>query len=239
MPSRTSPGPGPRRPPGCASPAGQPSRAGPRRAARPDRSAHCAARQFPRRWTPPPVAAPDAGRTRTEATPAATAGPARAEDGRPRATLRPPAGDRPGKRGRRRALHLIATDVEATIGGRGPARLRSSVLRIQFRWATAGTSAGVPASLLSVSPAGRTPRRWRTIPRGCAAARRGRSPYDGDMSGYHPAVEEYLETILELEESGILPMRARIVERLGVSAPAVSETVKRLEREGYLTLGSD
>jgi DtxR family Mn-dependent transcriptional regulator len=31
-------------------------------------------------------------------------------------------------------------------------------------------------------------------------------------------------------------MRARIVERLGVSAPAVSETVKRLEREGYLTL---
>src|ERR1700710_562501 len=56
------------------------------------------------------------------------------------------------------------------------------------------------------------------------------------MDGYHPAVEEYLETILELEESGIRPMRARIVERLGVSAPAVSETVRRLEREGYLTL---
>src|SRR5206468_10949251 len=30
--------------------------------------------------------------------------------------------------------------------------------------------------------------------------------------------------------------RARIVERLGVSAPAVSETVRRLERDGYLTL---
>jgi DtxR family Mn-dependent transcriptional regulator len=56
------------------------------------------------------------------------------------------------------------------------------------------------------------------------------------MDGYHPAVEEYLETVLELEESGIRPMRARIVERLGVSAPAVSETVRRLEREGYLTL---
>ena len=55
-------------------------------------------------------------------------------------------------------------------------------------------------------------------------------------SGYHNAVEQYLETILELEEFGIVPMRARIVERLGVSAPAVSETVKRLEREGYLTL---
>ncbi len=59
------------------------------------------------------------------------------------------------------------------------------------------------------------------------------------MMDHHPAVEQYLETILELEESGIVPLRARIVERLGVSAPAVSETVKRLEREGYLTLGSD
>jgi DtxR family Mn-dependent transcriptional regulator len=56
------------------------------------------------------------------------------------------------------------------------------------------------------------------------------------MGDFHPAVEEYLETIYELEEAGIVPMRARIVERLGVSAPAVSETVKRLEREGYLTL---
>jgi DtxR family Mn-dependent transcriptional regulator len=56
------------------------------------------------------------------------------------------------------------------------------------------------------------------------------------MLGYHPAVEEYLETILELEEAGVPPMRARIVERLGVSAPAVSETVRRLEREGYLTM---
>lgn len=61
-------------------------------------------------------------------------------------------------------------------------------------------------------------------------------PYHDGMGDYHPAVEEYLETILELEESGIPPLRARIVERLGVSAPAVSETVKRLEREGYLTL---
>jgi len=58
-------------------------------------------------------------------------------------------------------------------------------------------------------------------------------------SGHHPAVDQYLETILELEELGIVPMRARLVERLGVSAPAVSETVKRLEREGYLTLDAD
>jgi DtxR family Mn-dependent transcriptional regulator len=59
------------------------------------------------------------------------------------------------------------------------------------------------------------------------------------VEGHHPAVEQYLETILELEESGVVPMRARLVDRLGVSAPAVSETVKRLEREGYLTLDAD
>ena len=59
------------------------------------------------------------------------------------------------------------------------------------------------------------------------------------MEGHHPAVEQYLETILELEEAGIVPMRARIVERLGVSAPSVSETVKRLEREGFVTLDAD
>ncbi|MGI8681340.1 MAG: metal-dependent transcriptional regulator [Mycobacteriales bacterium] len=56
------------------------------------------------------------------------------------------------------------------------------------------------------------------------------------MADYHPAVEQYLETIFELEESGIPPMRARLVERLGVSAPSVSETVARLEREGHVTL---
>jgi DtxR family Mn-dependent transcriptional regulator len=49
-------------------------------------------------------------------------------------------------------------------------------------------------------------------------------------------VEDYLETIYELEESGIPVMRARLVERLRVSAPTVSETVARLEREGFLSL---
>ncbi|MBV9368630.1 MAG: metal-dependent transcriptional regulator, partial [Frankiales bacterium] len=43
-------------------------------------------------------------------------------------------------------------------------------------------------------------------------------------------------TIYELAESGVPPMRARLVERLGVSAPTVSETVARLVREGLLTL---
>jgi DtxR family Mn-dependent transcriptional regulator len=58
-------------------------------------------------------------------------------------------------------------------------------------------------------------------------------------AAHHPAVEEYLETIFQLEESGIPAMRARLVERLRVSAPAVSEQVKRLEREGYVSLSAD
>src|SRR3954469_6642942 len=60
--------------------------------------------------------------------------------------------------------------------------------------------------------------------------------YDSPVVQRSPAVEDYLETIFELEESGIPPMRARLVERLGISAPPVSEPVARLEREGYVTL---
>ena len=53
------------------------------------------------------------------------------------------------------------------------------------------------------------------------------------------ATEMYLRTVWELEEEGILPLRARLVERLGLSAPAVSETVARLEHEGLMHIESD
>ena len=46
----------------------------------------------------------------------------------------------------------------------------------------------------------------------------------------------YLRTILELEEEGITPLRARIAERLEQSGPTVSQTVARMERDGLLTL---
>jgi DtxR family Mn-dependent transcriptional regulator len=59
------------------------------------------------------------------------------------------------------------------------------------------------------------------------------------MAEMHDATEEYLETILEIEEEGIIPIRARLVERLGVSAPAVSETVNRLVGAGYAELLDD
>jgi DtxR family Mn-dependent transcriptional regulator len=55
----------------------------------------------------------------------------------------------------------------------------------------------------------------------------------------HDATEEYLEAILEIEEEGTRPIRARLVERLGLSAPAVSETVNRLVDQGYAQLLED
>jgi DtxR family Mn-dependent transcriptional regulator len=49
----------------------------------------------------------------------------------------------------------------------------------------------------------------------------------------------YLRTILELEEEGQIPMRARIAERLGQSGPTVSQTCARMERIGLLTVSGD
>ncbi len=52
---------------------------------------------------------------------------------------------------------------------------------------------------------------------------------------YHPAFEEYCETIFELREDDIDVIQARIAERMGVSRPAVSEMIKRMEGEGLVT----
>jgi DtxR family transcriptional regulator, iron-dependent repressor len=51
--------------------------------------------------------------------------------------------------------------------------------------------------------------------------------------------EMYLRTIYELEEEGIVPLRARIAERLGQSGPTVSQTVARMERDGLLSVSGD
>ena len=59
------------------------------------------------------------------------------------------------------------------------------------------------------------------------------------MAELHDTTEEYLETILSIEEEGVVPMRARLVERLGLSAAAVSETVARLEDQGFVELNKD
>ena len=51
--------------------------------------------------------------------------------------------------------------------------------------------------------------------------------------------EMYLRTVFELEEEKVVPLRARIAERLGQSGPTVSQTVARMERDGLLTVEGD
>src|SRR6478752_7810165 len=59
------------------------------------------------------------------------------------------------------------------------------------------------------------------------------------MAEMHDTTEEYLESILAIEEEGVVPMRARLVERLGLSAAAVSETIGRLSDHGFVELHGD
>jgi DtxR family transcriptional regulator, Mn-dependent transcriptional regulator len=60
------------------------------------------------------------------------------------------------------------------------------------------------------------------------------------MSGHLiDTTEMYLRTILELEEEGVVPMRARIAERLDQSGPTVSQTVARMERDGLVQVAGD
>jgi DtxR family Mn-dependent transcriptional regulator len=51
--------------------------------------------------------------------------------------------------------------------------------------------------------------------------------------------EMYLKAVLELQEEGIAPMRARLVERFDHGAPTVSSTVRRLERDGLVELDAE
>ncbi|HOA27310.1 MAG TPA: iron dependent repressor, metal binding and dimerization domain protein [Arachnia sp.] len=51
--------------------------------------------------------------------------------------------------------------------------------------------------------------------------------------------EMYLRTVYELLEEGVVPLRARIAERLHQSGPTVSQTVARMERDGLLVVDTD
>ena len=59
------------------------------------------------------------------------------------------------------------------------------------------------------------------------------------MNDLIDTTEMYLRTIFELEEEGIVPLRARIAERLHQSGPTVSQTVARMERDGLLSVEGD
>jgi DtxR family Mn-dependent transcriptional regulator len=54
---------------------------------------------------------------------------------------------------------------------------------------------------------------------------------------FHPAFEEYCETIFELAEDDVDVIQARIADRLEISRPAVSEMIKRMEGEGLVEAG--
>ena len=57
--------------------------------------------------------------------------------------------------------------------------------------------------------------------------------------GLIDTTEMYLRTVFELTEEGIVPLRARIAERLSQSGPTVSETVARMERDGLVQVAGD
>ncbi len=59
------------------------------------------------------------------------------------------------------------------------------------------------------------------------------------MTDLIDTTEMYLRTILELEEEGIVALRARISERLSHSGPTVSQTVARMERDGLVVVTDD
>ncbi len=63
--------------------------------------------------------------------------------------------------------------------------------------------------------------------------------HTGGVSDLIDTTEMYLRTIFELDEEGIVPLRARIAERLHQSGPTVSQTVARMERDGLLTVEGD
>ncbi|PPL19729.1 metal-dependent transcriptional regulator [Microterricola pindariensis] len=59
------------------------------------------------------------------------------------------------------------------------------------------------------------------------------------MTDLIDTTEMYLRTILDLEEENIVPLRARISERLGHSGPTVSQTIARMERDGLVVVSGD
>jgi DtxR family Mn-dependent transcriptional regulator len=59
------------------------------------------------------------------------------------------------------------------------------------------------------------------------------------MTDLVDTTEMYLRTIVDLEEEGIAPFRARIAERIGHSGPTVSQTVGRMERDGLVVVEAD
>ena len=56
------------------------------------------------------------------------------------------------------------------------------------------------------------------------------------VGGTSETTQMYLRTVLELDLAGIPALRARLRERLAHTAPAISQTVERLVKDGLLEL---
>jgi DtxR family Mn-dependent transcriptional regulator len=55
-----------------------------------------------------------------------------------------------------------------------------------------------------------------------------------NMADLHDSTEHYLATIFKIQEDGIEIKRARIAERLRISAPSVTEHIHRMEKQGLV-----
>lgn len=55
------------------------------------------------------------------------------------------------------------------------------------------------------------------------------------MADLHDATEHYLAAVFEIGESGQRPLRARLAERMRISAPSVTQGVERLIDRGLLS----
>lgn len=82
---------------------------------------------------------------------------------------------------------------------------------------------------------GRSQRRVQTI----RSDDRGQADEGHAVNELIDTTEMYLRTIFELEEEGVLPLRARIAERLEQSGPTVSQTVARMERDDLVIVAGD
>ncbi len=52
-----------------------------------------------------------------------------------------------------------------------------------------------------------------------------------------PRIEEYLESILNMELDGKKVLAARLAERLGLTPPTIAATLRRMKRDGLIVIG--
>src|SRR5690606_18979544 len=123
--------------------------------------------------------------------------------------------------------------AEARVRGPRRARPGSPVPPAGRRVRTAGPGWRPEASEVSPGPA------HAPVDRPGSGRANRRANRGARMSVLIDTTEMYLRTILELEEEGVVPMRARIAERLDQSGPTVSQTVARMERDGLVSVAAD